>query len=59
MRPLPDFTDFRTDVPDGYRSWRIQEVECAGKTKHTMVSDRMLVGRSKGTTVGPMKAELG
>jgi hypothetical protein len=59
MRPLPHLTDFRTDVSDGYRSWRIQEVKCSGKTKDTMVTDRMLVGRSEGTTVGRMKAELG
>jgi hypothetical protein len=60
MRPWPHLTDFRTDVADGYRSWRIQEVKCSGKTKHTMVTNWMLVGRRKGTTVGHiMKAELG
>jgi hypothetical protein len=61
MRRLPYLADFRNKVLDYYRSRSIQEVECSGKTKCTMVirSMLMLVGRQEGATVSPMQAKLG
>ena len=61
MRRLPHLADFRTNVLDGYGSWRIQQVERPGKTKITMVIRRMflLIGRREGAAVRRMQTKLG
>jgi hypothetical protein len=61
MRRLAHLADFRTNVLDGYRAWRIQEVKCSGKAKITMVIRRMLVwiGRREGAAVCRMQTKLG
>jgi hypothetical protein len=58
---LPHLADFRTNVVNGCRAWRIQQVERAGKTEITMVIGRMflLVGRRKRAAVGCVQAKLG
>ncbi len=61
MRRLQYRADFGTNVLDGYRSWCIQEVECSGKTKITMMIRRMflLVGRREGVAVRLVQTQLG
>jgi hypothetical protein len=58
---LPFRADFRPKVLDRYRSRGIQGVECAGKTKYTMVIRRMfgLINRRERAPVSPMQAKLG
>ena len=58
---MPLRVDFRPKVLDRYRSRGIQEVESAGKTKHTMVIRRMfgLISRGERAPVSPMQAKLG
>ena len=60
MRRLPHLADFRTNVLDGYGSWRIQQMKRPGKTKITMMIRRMLllIGRGEGAAVRRMQAKL-
>ena len=57
---MPHLADFETNVLDGYRAWRIQEVKRSGKTKITMMIRRVLIwiGRRKRAAVRRMQAEL-
>lgn len=58
---MPFRADFRPKVLDRYRSRGIQEVECAGETKYTMVIRRMfgLINRRERAPISPMQAKLG